>query len=71
MLHNLNLSGNRLDYVIIGLLEGILAQAVDSFFPLTKEEEERKEKEGKKGNLQLVLDHKGKQWGKSKIKLID
>jgi uncharacterized membrane protein len=60
-------TGSRLDYVIISLIEGIMANAVDSFFPLKAEDSAQV----KKGNLQLVLDHKGKSWGKSQIKLTD
>jgi len=60
-------TGNRLDYVIISLLEGIMAEAVDSFFPVDPAVKATL----KKGNLNLVLDHQGKKWGKSQIKLRD
>lgn len=60
-------TGNRLDYVIVSLLEGIMANAVDCFFPL-KDEDKGKVKTG---NLELVLDHKGKSWGQTQLKLTE
>jgi hypothetical protein len=60
-------TGNRLDYVIVSLLEGVMKNGVDVLFPLHDDDKEK----AKQGNLNLVLDHKGKSWGKAQIRLTD